>query len=104
MSRSRDSDDADIGYKIMLGDYIVMTTPFNISKSFKVTNVTSKEVWVELSNRHKMRFLRYYALPFEPLNNNNNPMYRTTNVWSVRVNDTKVKKRFIAKEKHEEDI
>ena len=98
MSRARESDDADIGYKIQLGDYVIMTTPFNISKSFKVTHVDTNEAWCELSNRHKMRFNRYYGLPFEPLNNQNNPEYRTTNKWHVRVNDTKIKKRFIARE------
>lgn len=94
MSSAIESEDAPIGYKIKRGDYIIMTTPFNREKVYKVTKTDSHVAHVQLRGRRNLRFNRYYYLPFIPLLRTGQvDEYESPNKWHVRINDTKIKKR-----------
>ncbi len=94
MSRWEESIVADVGYKIKVGDYIVLTTPFNMTKGYRVTSVTLNLARCELKGRHDMYFPRIYSLPFDKVQSKPST-YNTMNTWNVRVNDMYVKNRVV---------
>jgi len=94
MSRATKSDEALIGYKIKIGDYVVMKPPFSskLEKAYRVTDVTSKQAICKVRDGKRLKFPRYYHLPFLPIQSK--PSTHTSpNKWIVRVNDTKIKRR-----------
>jgi len=79
------TDKAEVGYKIHVGDWIVLATPHG-KKAFRVTKTTVAKAICELKGRDALKFPRYYTLPFKPLEKKTKPNYKSTNTWHVRVN------------------
>ena len=98
------SDKARVGYKIKVGDHIIMKPRFSTAQQkevpFTVTEVTPKYAVVHFDkqpvkkryNRTPWFFPRIYRKPFERIQRKNSK-YVSRNEWFVRVNDTAVKKR-----------
>lgn len=86
MARWAETDVADIGYKIKRGDWVVMTTPFGMSKAFRVTKTTIDKAICERDGRDAMKFPRYFTSSFQPLEKKAKSRYSSPNTWSVRVN------------------
>ena len=79
------ADVAEVGYKIQVGDWIVLITPHG-RKAFRVTKTTIAKTICELKGRDALKFPRYYTLPFKPLEKKTKPDYESVNTWQVRVN------------------
>lgn len=86
--RWRESDKAEIGYKIKIGDWVVMTPSFIGGKStgYRVTKVKRGQAICEIKGRDALKFPGYYTHGFQPLQKKTKPDYVSPNTWHVRVN------------------
>lgn len=96
MSRAGESSEAEIGYKLKVGDYVMLSLPDSkLTKSYRVVKTTRETAIASMgsSRPRYIRFPRYYYQPFKPLITKRNKDYESPNKWTVRVNDVGIKRR-----------